>query len=67
MAFHEQVMQFVAEQRAAEILGLSVKTLRGWRLRGDGPRYAKFGRAVRYAISDLEAFAAASIRNSTSG
>jgi hypothetical protein len=67
MHSHPQVTQFVKEQRAAEILSLSVKTLRSWRLRGDGPRYAKMGRSVRYAISDLEAFAAASIRKSTSG
>jgi len=59
--------QFISESGAAQILALSVKTLRGWRVRGDGPRYAKFGRAVRYAICDLEAFAAASIRKSTSG
>ena len=59
--------RFVSEKNAAEILALSVKTLRSWRLRGQGPSYAKLGRSVRYAISDLEAFAAASIRKSTSG
>ena len=67
MHSHAQVSQFVKEQRAAEILGLSVKTLRGWRLRGNGPRYAKLGRSVRYAICDLEDFAASCIRKSTSG
>lgn len=59
--------RFVSEKSAAEILALSVKTLRSWRVRGQGPRWAKMGRSVRYAIADLEAFAAASIRKSTSG
>jgi hypothetical protein len=37
-------------------LGLSVATLRAWRLKGCGPAYLKFGRAVRYRVSDVEAF-----------
>jgi hypothetical protein len=59
--------QFVSEKIAAEMLALSVKTLRSWRLRGQGPNYAKLGRSVRYATCDLRAFAAQSIRKSTSG
>lgn len=48
------------ETEAAEILGLKVKTLRGWRLLGRGPRFVKVGGwAVRYALSDLAAFVAA--------
>jgi hypothetical protein len=58
-------LQFVAEERAAQILALSVKTLRAWRWRGEGPRFHKFGRAVRYSLSDLEAFVAANAREST--
>ena len=50
--------QFITERRAAEILGLSPKTLLTWRLRGIGPMSARFGRAVRYSLRDLEAFAA---------
>jgi hypothetical protein len=45
---------------AAERLSLSVATLRAWRLVGRGPRYVKFGRAVRYLVTDLEAFIAES-------
>ncbi len=41
---------------AAKWLGLSPRTLEKWRVTGQGPRYRKFGRSVRYAISDLETF-----------
>src|SRR5215212_11480120 len=37
------------EHRAAEQLGLSVKTLRRWRWVGRGPPFIKLGTAVRYA------------------
>ena len=37
---------------AAEFLGLSKKTLDGWRVSGRGPRYYKMGR-VLYAEKDL--------------
>lgn len=52
--------QFVSERRAAEILGLSPRTLLQWRLRGDGPVPHRFGRAVRYALADIDEFAASS-------
>lgn len=51
---------------AAELCGLSVSTLNKLRLAGGGPRYAKLGRAVRYRVSDIDAWIAASLRNSTS-
>lgn len=44
------------ETEAASLLGLSVKTLRAWRCHGRGPRFVKFGRAVRYLRSDLDEF-----------
>jgi hypothetical protein len=50
----------LTESQAAEGLALSVKTLRDWRQRGVGPRFCKFGRAVRYMSDDLEAYIRAS-------
>jgi excisionase family DNA binding protein len=44
------------ETQAAEHLGLSVATLRAWRHRGRGPRFVRFGRAVRYLRADLDDF-----------
>ena len=45
------------EVAAAEFLGLSVATLRDWRFHRVGPVYAKFGKAVRYPVAELERFA----------
>jgi hypothetical protein len=36
------------ENQAADFLGVSVRTLQAWRVRGGGPPYVKIGRAVRY-------------------
>jgi len=47
----------INEYEAAQLLGLSVSTLRNWRFAGVGPKYYKVGRAVRYDRSDLRAFA----------
>jgi hypothetical protein len=44
----------------AERLGLAVATLRAWRHRGTGPRFLRFGRAVRYLPADLDEFIRAS-------
>lgn len=46
----------INEIEAAERLGLSVATLRAWRHRGQGPRFVRFGRAVRYLVEDLGDF-----------
>jgi len=57
---------YLDTRAAAGFLGLSSTTLESWRSRGGGPRYRKFGKAVRYAIIDLQAFADASARGNTS-
>jgi len=51
----------VNEIEAAAFLGLAVATLRAWRHRKKGPKFHRFGRAVRYLISDLEDFVRRSI------
>lgn len=51
---------------SATYLDLSPRTLEKWRLNGGGPAYIKLGRAVRYRVSDLEAFLAERRRLSTS-
>ena len=48
------------EIEAANRLGLSVATLRAWRHRSKGPRFVRFGRAVRYLPGDLADFIRAS-------
>ena len=56
---------YLGTREAAEFLQLSRKTLDRYRVSGEGPVFHKFGRRVRYARSDLEAWAAARRRTST--
>jgi predicted DNA-binding transcriptional regulator AlpA len=52
--------RFWKDFEVAENLGLSVKTLRRWRMTGFGPKFRHFGSAVRYADSDLRSWVAES-------
>jgi hypothetical protein len=54
------------EMQAALFLGVSVRTLQAWRVRGGGPRYLKIGRTVRYQRRELVAFQQANTVSSTS-
>jgi predicted DNA-binding transcriptional regulator AlpA len=44
------------EHEVARIVGLSVATVRRWRLRRQGPRFIKIGTSVRYDLSALESW-----------
>lgn len=55
----------VTEREAADFLGVSVKTVQAWRARGGGPKFAKFGRAVRYPLNELKRWAEEQMRCST--
>lgn len=43
-------------EQAAQYSGWSKEQLESWRTRGEGPKYSKFPRAIRYARVDLDAF-----------
>jgi len=49
----------IDERQAAQVLGLKVATLRAWRLKKRGPKFVRFGRAVRYPVRELEDYIAA--------
>ena len=51
---------------AARYLGLAESTLAKMRLRGDGPAYSKAGRAVIYALAELDRWLASLRRLNTS-
>ena len=53
--------QALTETDVAKRLGLSVATLRAWRLKRKGPRFVRFGRAVRYLAADVERFIESSL------
>jgi predicted DNA-binding transcriptional regulator AlpA len=53
--------------RAAALrLGLATTTLEKWRVSGQGPRYCKLGRSVRYRSADLTAWLTNNVVGSTS-
>lgn len=43
----------LSQTQAAEFLTVQPRTLEGWRYRGDGPRFIRVGRYVRYRLRDL--------------
>ena len=47
----------MTEHEAAEYLRVSVKTIRKWRYLCSPPAYHKFGKTVRYRLSDLDEYA----------
>jgi len=51
---------------AAEFLQLSESWMNKARIYGDGPRFIKMGRSVRYSLQALEEFKRAHARGSTS-
>jgi len=51
---------------AAEYVGLAPVTLERMRLTGEGPSFAKLGRAVRYRLQDLDNWVASRLVRSTS-
>ena len=57
----------VTENEAAKVLGFSPRTLQSWRVSGDGPPFVRVSpRAIRYRLSDLEAWIETCLKQSTS-
>jgi Helix-turn-helix domain len=48
---------WLTEPQAAAELGKSPRTLRHWRLLGEGPPFARFGNEVRYKRDSIRAWA----------
>jgi hypothetical protein len=59
--------KFLNTKQAAAYLTLKPSTLEAWRSRGGGPRFLKFGGAVRYRPTDLFEFSEARCRTNTIG
>ena len=57
---NEHQTRALTEHEVAVRLGLSVAPLRAWRLKRKGPRFVRFGRALRYLPDDLDRFVEAS-------
>jgi predicted DNA-binding transcriptional regulator AlpA len=59
-------MNMLTQREAATILRLSERTLERMRGAGNGPRFVRCNRSVRYRLADIEAFISARIVCSTS-
>jgi predicted DNA-binding transcriptional regulator AlpA len=55
-ALHNAVEALLNEHDVARITGLSVASVRRWRLLRQGPKYLKIGAAVRYRPDDVTAW-----------
>jgi predicted DNA-binding transcriptional regulator AlpA len=53
---HNAIEHLLNEHDVARISGLSVASVRRWRLLRQGPKYLKIGAAVRYKPEDLSAW-----------
>jgi hypothetical protein len=49
----------LTERDVARLLNVTISCVRAWRLRGGGPTFCRFGRAVRYRIEDVDRVMAA--------
>lgn len=58
-------IRFVDTEAAARYLAQEAHTLEWYRSLGGGPAYHKFGKWVRYAIDDLDAWAGSCRRSAT--
>jgi len=52
-AVHNAIENLLNEYDVARITGLSVASVRRWRLLRQGPKYIKIGAAVRYKPEDI--------------
>jgi len=52
-AVPNNLIQLLNEYQVAEMLGVSVATVRRWRLLKQGPRYLKLGVLCKYRLEDV--------------
>lgn len=55
---HNEIENLLNEHDVGRITGLSVASVRRWRLLKQGPRYLKISASVRYRPEDLETWLA---------
>ena len=48
--------EFITDVEVAARYSLNLRTLRGWRIYGRGPKFRKLGRSVRYDVRELEEY-----------
>lgn len=64
---HPQISaRYIPTHEAAQLLGISPRTLEKYRCHGSGPTFRKFGGRVVYSLDDLNAWADRAACRSTS-
>ncbi len=59
--------KLLSERQAADVLGLTPRTLQSWRGLGIGPAFVRISsRCIRYRSSDIDVWLATKVRASTS-
>jgi predicted DNA-binding transcriptional regulator AlpA len=53
---NNNLQELLNEHQVAQLVALSVASVRRWRLLRQGPRYLKIGSAVRYRPEDIGAW-----------
>jgi predicted DNA-binding transcriptional regulator AlpA len=56
MAITNSLEELLNEHDVARITGLSIASVRRWRLLRQGPRFLKIGAAVRYRTEDIRSW-----------
>jgi len=49
-------MEILTPEQASKYLKVSVHTLAAWRSRGEGPKYIKTGKSIKYTKEDLDLY-----------
>ena len=57
-------LRHLNQKQLAERLGLSERTIEGWRYRGKGPDYLRLEGRIAYRLADVERFEADSLQRS---
>ena len=57
---------FLTPDQAAEYLSIRPQTLAKWRCCGQGPRFVRVGRLIRYRLADLESYVEAHVEGGES-
>lgn len=60
------VRQLLNNDEAADMMGISRRTLPVWRVQGKGPQFIKIGKLVRYERTELDAWIRANTHANTS-
>lgn len=55
--------EYLSQQDVSERYQISVYSLARWRATGEGPRFYRMGRRIRYARSDIEAWLRETLEN----